>query len=258
MISPEKQEALEHFLLKVTVPIFCKNPNNVDHIATGTLFEVNGKYYLVTARHIFDDPQARDFAIPTSPNDTEMRRLGHFVLHKWSAEEIDVAVLELQEDATIDAVQKGWMVLNPRHAAIASPQGVFLLCGYPSGFMTVSGQCAGGKLFKGYTARLNEIPQDAKRPVDDRLDLFFHHATEVHGSPIFSPHLRGTSGSSVWEYFELAGQSVWTPESSLRIIGIQSSFMNNKFIRAKSWEFVMAILRELSQPTEPARGEPSN
>lgn len=52
-------------------------------------------------------------------------------------------------------------------------------------------------------------------------------------------------------------QSVWTPESALQIIGIQSSFRKGQFIRAKSWEFVMAILRKIDPQLVAVSGEPS-
>jgi hypothetical protein len=206
MISTEKHDAVKQFMLTVTVPILCDTPKGVDHIGTGTLFEIGDRSFLVTARHNFDNQEAKHFAVPNNPIDSDLQTLGRFVLHKPDNEAIDVAVLELLESTTIDAVKKGWRLLKPENAAIASPEGVFLLCGYPSERIRVHDGRLVGTLLLAYTARLKEVPK-AEKPVDGRLDLFFHHGTEptdLTGKPISGPHLRGTSGSSVWEYYESA------------------------------------------------------
>ena len=247
-ISDVKHEAVKQFLRKVTVPILCDTPKGIDHIGTGTLFEIDNKYFLITAQHIFENFNAKDLSIPNNPTDSDLQTLGRFVLHKPSCEAIDIAVLQLQESRTIDTVKKGWRLLKPENAAPASPEGAFLLCGYPSQRITVHGGRLAGTLLIAYTARLGEMPKEAKQPVDPHLDLFFRHdtnPTDLDGQPIAGPHLGGTSGCSIWEYYESASRLVWTPESALRIIGIQSSFLKGQFIRTKSWEFVMATLREI-------------
>jgi hypothetical protein len=248
MISAEKQNVVAQFMLRVTIPILCKRSKGIDHIATGTLFEIDDCYYLVTAAHVFDDWNAKNFTIPNDPNGSNLRPLGRFILHKFSEEAIDIAVLELQDSATINAVKKGWVLLKPAHTALASPEGVFILAGYPSEWIKVADQRLTGTLITAYTVRLNEVPEDASEPIHTRLDLFFHHAkeaTDANGKPLPSPDLGGTSGSSVWEYYERRNQSVWTPENSLRIIGVQVSCRKGRYIRAKSWQFVFEILRKI-------------
>jgi hypothetical protein len=256
MISTEKAAAVKQFMLKVTVPIFCDTRNGVDHVATGTLFEIDGKCFLVTARHVFDSQEAEHFSIPYNPFSSQLNTLGRFILHKPDHEAIDIAVLELQEEATIDAVKEGWHLLKPQLAAIAAPTGLFLLCGYPSQGMTLTGGKFEGSLMMVYTARMGDIPSDADPPVDGRLDLFFHHstnATGIDGKPSLTPHLGGTSGASIWQYYERPDRPVWMPETSLRIIGIQSSFRKDRFMRAKSWEFVVAMLRKIDASANQAR-----
>jgi hypothetical protein len=253
MIDVDKKLAIEQFMLRVTIPIFCRTARGIS-TGTGTLFEIGDECFLVTARHIFDNLEAEHWEIPDNPTDARSLALGRFVLHRPTDEAIDIAVLELQENNTIDAIRKGWRLLTPEHAAIASPQGTFLLCGYPSERLQMSKGRLCGSPISGYTERLKEVPENAEAPVDERLDLFFHHntqATNISGELISTPRLGGTSGSSFWEYNEPVGQSVWTPESALRIIGIQHSFRRGEFIRAKSWEFVRALLRKIDPPPVP-------
>ena len=75
MISADKHDAVDQFMRKVTVPIFCDTPNGVDHIGTGTLFEIGDRYFLVTARHNFDNQEAKHFAIPNNPTDSDLHSL---------------------------------------------------------------------------------------------------------------------------------------------------------------------------------------
>jgi len=136
VVSPEIMRAIEQFTLKVTVPILYDDRQGIDHIGTGTLFETDDRHFLVTARHLFDGRSAEHCAVPYNPIDSkDFHTLGHLELHKAidpPGLEIDIAVLELLEPTTIDAIRRGWRLLKPEHSAIASAQGTFLLCGYPS------------------------------------------------------------------------------------------------------------------------------
>jgi hypothetical protein len=209
----------------------------------------------------FRKSEVRNFTIPTDPKVSNFKRLGRHILYWPDNEAIDIAVLEILETSTVDVIKKGWRLLNPeQHSAIASPQGTFLLCGYPSEWAKIIGQRFRGTQLIAYTARLKEVPKNAVSPVDERMDLFFRHTTNggdlrprnanqpIHGghAPMSPPNnLGGTSGASVWEYYHLANQSLWTPEAALRIIGIQHSVRKGHYIRVKSWAFVMALLGQI-------------
>jgi hypothetical protein len=213
----------------------------------------------VTARHAFENPKVRNFTIPTDPKVSNFKRLGRHILYWPDDEAVDIAVLEILETSTIDVIKKGWRLLIPeQHSAIASPQGTFLLCGYPSEWAKIIGQRFRGTQLIAYTTRLKELPKDAVSPVDERMDLFFRHTTNGRDlrprnadQPIRGDrnpnnlNLAGTSGASVWEYYHLANQSLWTPEAALRIIGIQHSVRKGHYIRVKSWAFVMALLGQI-------------
>jgi hypothetical protein len=258
MIPAEMLRAVEQFMLKVTIPILYHTSQGLDHIATGTLFETCDRYFLVTARHAFENPKVKNFTIPTDPKVSNFKRLGRHILYWPEDEAMDIAVLEILETSTIDVIKKGWRLLNPeQHSAVASPQGTFLLCGYPSEWVKIVGQRFRGTQLIAYTTRLKEVPKNAVSPIDERMDLFFRHTTSGQDlrprnadQPIRGGHaptpppnkLAGTSGSSVWEYYQLASQSLWSPDVALRIIGIQHSVRKGQYIRVKSWGFVMALL----------------
>ena len=65
------------------------------------------------------------------------------------------------------------------------------------------------------------------------------------GEPIKTPELPGVSGASIWELRPVTG--VWTPEAATRVVGIQSSYMHSKYIRAKSWWAVAKVLEQSDQ-----------
>lgn len=112
------------------------------------------------------------------------------------------------------------------------------------------GSLIAGSLVTAYTERLPEVPEGAAIPVNSDLDLFFNYdveALDVEGNPIATPHLRGTSGASVWAYREPEDMRVWSPESCLKIVGVQSSFLRGRYFRAKSWAAVMETMRQIDQ-----------
>ncbi len=60
------------------------------------------------------------------------------------------------------------------------------------------------------------------------------------------PKLPGCSGAPVWEYREPPGIRFWNPEQCLRVVGVQSSYINKKgFFRAKRWGYVRAMIDRL-------------
>jgi hypothetical protein len=249
MIEKEHMLAVEQFMRRVTVPILCSVLSELDHIGTGTIFKIDDRYFLITAAHIFDNVILEDVVIPRNPiASPKLQTLGIFDIHRADNENIDIAILELKEESTIEHIKLGWHALTLNNTAPASKEGTFLICGYPSVRMKVAPGSLGGSLLTAYTERLPTAPKFAEPPVDDRLDMFFAYeaeAKDINGNTLASPHLRGVSGSSIWEYQHGQDQNFWTPESWLRVVGIQSSFRKGYYSRAKTWEYVMEMLRKI-------------
>jgi hypothetical protein len=108
----------------------------------------------------------------------------------------------------------------------------------------------GGSLVTVYTDRLENVPENAKPPVDLRFDMFFYYdetAETLDRKPINTPRLPGVSGASVWQYEPRVTNKVWTPESAAKVIGVQKSFihrgLHGGFFRATNWQAVAEILR---------------
>jgi hypothetical protein len=204
--SVEEQHALialERFAVQATIPVLYDDPKAVDQLGTGTLLTVQGRYFLVTAAHLFDD--GRDpgrFAIPKGRKNANLHTLGPLQLYKAKEPEIDIAILELNEPTTIEAAKAGWHILTLENISTPSAGGVFILCGYPSERGWRTDNLIGGKPSTVFTERIPQ-PVDAAPPVHPALDLFFHYGTDapnIDGETVTTPHLRGASGASVWEY----------------------------------------------------------
>jgi hypothetical protein len=249
-IPPEVMRAVEQFTAHVTIPVLYDDPAAANQIGTGTLFTVDRRLFLVTARHLFDNQDLTRFSIPAPP-DPQLHTLGEFNLLRPTEEVIDVAVLELKANTTINRLTSGWWrPLTLENVAPASQQGLFALCGYPSERAVVRGGLIGGSLITAYTERVLPIPPEAEPPIIPNLDLFFHYdaqAIDLKGKAIATPHLGGCSGASIWEYREPKGILFWTPEQCLHIVGVQSSFRRGRYFRGKSWAAVLEVLRQTDQ-----------
>jgi hypothetical protein len=246
-IRPEVMRALGAFAASVAVPIvYDHEQGGGDQVGTGTLLTVDGRFFLVTAAHLFKDCDPGRFAI-ASANTTLMWSIGRCNLLLPTNDAFDVAVVELLEEATIERAKASWKILTLANTGLASQEGVFVLCGFPSERTVRTGDMIRGSRIIAFTNRISEVPADAEQPVHPALDLFFHYdeeAIQITGTAIATPNLRGCSGTSIWEYREPQGVSFWTPEQCLRIIGVQSAWLKGKYFRAKSWAAVLEIMRQ--------------
>lgn len=242
------RKALEQFTAAATVPVLYDGSDQVDQIGTGTLLMLAGRYFLITASHLFDQHDPGRFAIPKGRLNADLHSLGPFNLYQAREPEFDIAILELREEFTVSYVKTGWQVLQLENIGRASSiAGEFVLCGYPSQRAWRTEGAIGFGLITVFTQQMPNIPQEAAPPVHPALDLFFFYPAEaptLDGKMVQMPHLGGASGASVWEYREQADDAVWAPARVLRAVGVQSSFMERRYFRVKSWAAVLKMLRD--------------
>jgi hypothetical protein len=246
--------ALQAFMVSVTIPIlYDHETQGTNQVGTGTLFTADNRLFLVTAAHLFDglDPEHDQdrfgrFAIP-SRHTTQLWGLGPYKLLRPKQTEFDVAVLELQESATIERAKASWRILALANTAVAAPSGLFILCGFPFVRQRRIDDTITGDRMTVFTARI-PIPQNATPPVHPALDLFFAYDAEaidaVTKAPIEALPLEGCSGASIWQYEEPKANALWSPERCLKIVGVQSAYRKDQYFRAKSWAAVLEILRQ--------------
>lgn len=246
--------AVQAFCGSVAVPVLHEPfPDVLDQVGTGTLFEVDGRLLLITAGHIFDRIKPEDLVIPSTKT-TALQGIGPYNLYRPDNDEIDLAIVELKHPPSIEQARDGWRVLTLAMVAEPSADGHFILTGYPSERSTRRGGLLGGSLLALHTERLPEPPPGAKKPAAGDFDLFFKYGPEaeaLNGSKVAVPKLPGCSGAPVWEYVEPAGMRFWSVEQCLRVVGVQSSYIDKKgFFRVKRWGYVRAMIDKL------LRGDP--
>lgn len=248
--------AVERFCATAAVPVLHEPISDVvDQVGTGTLFEVDGRLLLITAGHIFDEIKPEDLVIPSTKT-TALQGIGPYNLYRPDFEEIDIAIVELKHPPSIEQARDGWRILTLSMIAEPSPDGHFILTGYPSERLTRKGGLLGGSFLALHTERLAEPPPGTKRPAAGDLDLFFKYgpdAEALDGSRVEVPKLPGCSGAPVWEYVEPEGMRFWSVEQCVRVVGIQSSYMDKKgFFRVKRWGYVRAMIDKLlaEQPVD--------
>jgi hypothetical protein len=249
-MSPEQEHiaiAIERYVVSATIPILYDADSVADQVGTGTLFTLAGRYFLVTAQHTFHNRDAGRFAIPKSRITGDLHSLGPHQLLSADSEEadIDIAILELLDEFTISYSKSEWKSLTLNDIVRPSSTGMFVLCGYPSLYAMRKEGLITGKPATAITNRI-PIPTNADPPINPALDLFFRYgpgASDLSDKNVSVPPLRGVSGASVWEYREPENTTVWAPAGCLRAVGVETSFREGSYFRAKSWEMVLEMLR---------------
>jgi len=246
-LTPIEAQAIEQFAFYVTVPIFLELGDSSGLLATGTLFKVGGRSFIISARHVFDEvPDLAKLAYPENPLRGHLYTLGSFTILRPTEEHIDVAAIELKSPETIERLEANWQFLSLANVAAPSRftrDGAFFVSGYPESLTKNDAGWTKGKLVTAFTQRLPSAPSEAEQPVISELDLFFDYsrnATSVAGNQIETPKLPGVSGASIWEILPVLG--VWSPETATRVIGIQSAYVHSKYIRGKNWWAVAKVL----------------
>jgi hypothetical protein len=253
-LDKELRDALGAFMASVCIPILYDNETKgTHHIGTGTLFMLDDRLFLVTAGHLFDDFDLQHdqerlgrFAFP-SRHTRQLWSLGPYNLLRPKEKQFDVAALELHEPATIDRAKASWRILTLANTANAAPSGLFVLCGFPEVRERQVGGAITGDRMTVFTTRI-PIPDDADEPVHPAVDLFFAYDKEgidvVTRTPIPALPLQGCSGASIWQYQEPTPSVLWTPERSLKIVGVQCAYRRGQYFRAINWAAVLEIMRQ--------------
>lgn len=114
MIKPPlEKNIVESFVLSVTLPILLDLESSVELLATGTLFKVSERHFLVTARYVFEGvSKPENLAYPEAPLRGATHTFGKSVSVKPDDENMDVAVVLLDEPATVERLEKSWQFLT--------------------------------------------------------------------------------------------------------------------------------------------------
>lgn len=268
-VAASKLQQAEHDLLngyrqKFTLPLLWDTGESAPLVlGSGTLFEHEGRCFLVTADHIFrediDDASSpliatEDVALPDAPRASgkappaRLITLGRHTIFRLKPPVVaDVIVIELLEVEVINALRAAWGFL-PLSAVsdLGSDDERFVI----TGFLLQGAKWKDGVVSQAMlnleTDRYHETPT-VKAPADG-LDLFLYlqrSATTVYGQARKIDSLRGLSGGPIWSLREIPRDGVWHPSKAMKVVAVQSSEMEGKWARATDWKAVKAILSNI-------------
>jgi hypothetical protein len=249
----EELRAFTSFARTCTLPLIEESETETAMLGTGTLFAVNGNHYLITAAHVIEglvEAQQLDrIGIPLGRTNSAVSNLGrHFIAYvQWKDGDsgpFDAAIIRFDQPELVAALRKNWKFISPKNLGpIPERKQGFLVAGYPRQVSSRIDFALSGKFIAFATNVLPSPPEE--REYRPGLDIFLKHdetGTALDGTLTELPRLQGMSGGSVWVARHDEGtDAVWSAESHLRLVGIQSAYVLGSYIRAKSWQLVAKL-----------------
>lgn len=254
---------LNNYRLKFTLPIFTDPPGKFDLLGTGTLFEHEGRSFIVTADHIFrvdpNDPNSPLIDMTTVAVPVEPRAAGsgvaaivtlgdHTVWRITPPVMLDVIVLELLDAEVIATLKRGWAFLPFSQAEPPRPDDDrFVITGFMQQGIKVKDGVVSQAMLNLETDYLHYIP--ALSNLAPAYDLFFHLQADcatVDGSQRTLQTLKGVSGGPIWAVRDLAPTDLWHPSKAMKIVATQSAERASDvtWSRGFRWDAVLEILRQ--------------
>lgn len=256
---------LNNYRLRFTLPLFSEPPRSFVLLGTGTLFEHEDRYFIVTADHIFrvneDDPRSplidmTTVGVPTDPRPAgagaaPIVTLGNHHIYRLAPPVlIDVIVVELLDLQTIATLKVGWSFLPFSQAEdVDATDDRFVITGFMAQGLRFDQETnrVGQALLNLETDYLHYTPQVVD-PVP-QFDMFFYlqaGMTNVDGTQRTVTTLKGLSGGPIWAIRDIAKNDLWIPSKAMKIVAIQSSELQSqkKWSRGFRWSAVQQILRQ--------------
>jgi hypothetical protein len=254
-LSEHERSAVRDFLIQVTLPIIIEKGGSFGVVGTGTLFKIADRHFLISAAHILDDHSPEQWSFGTTPSRGIIMTFGRGEFYKPTDTAVDVCIVELKDKDAVAELEKGWRFLTLDNVWIPDLSADdILLCGFPSAKSTFDGESLHGRLIL-VRSKLFDRPPDIKdsEPVKKGVDFFIQFdnpVNELTGENVSQLDIGGVSGSSIWAYKRGGWErrAIWSSELSLRVIGVQSAYLKNEYLRGKSWGTVLSLLNGLDTP----------
>jgi hypothetical protein len=258
-LAEHERSAIRDFLIQVTIPIIIAEGDRFGIAGTGTLFKIANRRFLVTAAHIIDGYQPSGWGFGTSYSHGPIMSIGSAEVFRSNDDAVDICVAELKDSRAIADLEAGWRFLTLDNVWLPDlSSDAALLCGYPSAKAQYDGRNLHGRLL---LCRSNLLPKppnlkdsDPRQKGVDFFIGFENPINEITGEDVSRLEIQGVSGSSLWAYRRRGWdtKTLWSPEHVLKVVGVQSAYMQNEYLRGKSWGTVLRMLTELD---DPIRGE---
>lgn len=256
------------------VPIVVANPPSIHLLGTGSLFEIAGDFFVVTAAHVIKLAYEKGKTLGISDDGTSFIALGGewFVsapVQRDGVEDpFDVAVYRLPGRAVERLRAKRFLRRADIEFDEHSPTAVFAVFGFP-GLWSMGGggdgetlrlkaleyvtyaSSATGRTLIGFDSKYHFLLDGTAKQValPDGSPMVFRHRDGAAAT--FPRDLRGISGCAVWVLGDLAVPvDEWRPA---QVVAVQTGvYQDSEVIRATRWVAVTTLLNEACPELRPA------
>ncbi|MBR0896803.1 hypothetical protein JQ616_17720 [Bradyrhizobium tropiciagri] len=251
-----EKRAIHDFFIHVTLPILIEEGGQFGIAATGTLFKIACRHFIITAAHTYDAFHPDRWHFPSHPRKGKIHTLGlaEYIHPSSNKDALDIAAVELKDSESIAVLEENWRFLTldnvwlPDYSADA-----IIVAGYPSvrARFDEADSNLYARIFIVRQKFRTETPEAALRDgLTKGVDFFIDYQDAVNeytGEEISTVSIKGLSGCSVWGYRKRGwiNKGFWSAEVPLKVIGIQSAERQGQYLRAKSWGAIIRLLQLL-------------
>jgi len=242
-----KVVSVGEFLQSCTIPLIFEDEERSFLHGTACLFKGADYSYLITAKHVVKSCDFDCIGVPENPTYGHSWPLGAYTASFPSDDDLDVAAIRLEAPEFPSRVGANWRSLGPDNLlADGIPVERFIIAGYPTATAETVGVKLHPKPLQLYTTRYRGPVNDGLGPFDFVLN-YAREGRDVVGRDVPTPPVEGVSGAAVWAVLPEPSGAIWTPETQLKLAGVQVSYVHSKYVRAKSWN----VLRKVFQKIDP-------
>jgi hypothetical protein len=233
-----------------------RNVRRVGTEGTGTLFEFNERYFIITAAHVISPIEIKKefVGIPIKQNMGEVFVLGNCKFYYPSDEmikdKIDIAVVELSAELS-KHLKVNYRFLSYENIELNHISKHVYVSGFPKGYDILDIQSSRmiGVPFR-FRSNLRNATQEEEGDCDQNIDLlvdypeYYYLKGDESRKEKAEEELKGISGCPVWTWKDKL-DDLWAPEKVLKVIGVQTAVHPGRWIKATNFQYVLAAFKNI-------------
>lgn len=251
LLTGPEAEAVNHHIAACTVPLIQESGDRAAVLGSGNFFEVRGRYFLISAAHIFEDFDPEQVGVPAITDDGRRAflTLNGCRRYYWDDPDFvfDVTAVELPQGSLLASLQRTYQFLGP---ASVGRQGErfeqYVIVGYP-----VAAAVTSPGHIEPRAVKITTIPFAGLAPANFRSDREFllsyaERGWTPEGGLQDSLPLPGVSGAAVWGVMgprHVTG--IWSATRAVRVVGVQHAYLSTSYIRCRQWWLVARLLEQI-------------
>lgn len=199
---------MENILLNFTPQLYYYNSQNLrpEQIASGVLFILKGDYFLITAKHVFDNIQISEVIIFLN-GDNVVQLSGNIGFHiiQNRHDNLDIAILKLSNELS-DKIKERYTFLHYKNidfSHIYSASNNYMLLGYINHQTELKGRTFSATPF-GFLTQIKTLKKIGDLGLNDRENITLKYSRRrqtflFDDTVSFGPRdLAGLSGGGIW------------------------------------------------------------